>query len=607
VRLRAPAASLFSAARIRAVPTAVWLGAIVVLSAVARVALAATVPVPTIFPDELVYWELGRSMGESGRFLIGGEPVAVWSYGPLYPLVIAPVHALGSSLLGAYAATKAINAVLMSLAAVPAYFLARRLLSTRGSLTVAALSVLVPSAVYTTRIMAESVAYPLFLCAMLAMISALERPSTNRQLLALGTIGLAALTRFQMVILLPALACAIVLLAWVDTRGDARPSFRRGLSAFRFTWIVSGGVTAAILVAGAATSLGAHTAVLGELHPWSAPAKALWHIADLDLYAGVIPLAAFTLVAWSALSSPITDRRLRAFAAASTTAAASLVVLAGVYSTAFSHVFDRYVFYLVPLFLIALVACVERRVPSPKAPVVLCVVTLVAVLPLTIPFDSLLNGREWGTSTSAVGLVPWAWVGAFVGEGWALNVVAAAFATVLALAFWSVRAAPGWGLVRITALLFVLCGLVVGVSNGSLSNDVRTYAGGSDPSWIDAAAGTARVAIVYRGTDEDSGLQRLALREARFFNRSIGPVYDLEDSFAGGFPSTQAGIGDDGRLVTSAGRPVRAEYVLAQVSLGVRGTLVARDSRSRLGLYRIGGNVHLVESSRQAQSRLGRS
>jgi hypothetical protein len=120
VRLRAPAAtSRLAVTRGQTVPTAVWLGAIVVLSTALRITLAATVPVPTIFPDELVYWELARSMGESGQFAIGGEPVAVWTYGPLYPLAIAPVQAFAGSLVGAYAATKAVNALLMSLAGSP--------------------------------------------------------------------------------------------------------------------------------------------------------------------------------------------------------------------------------------------------------------------------------------------------------------------------------------------------------------------------------------------------------------------------------------------------------------------------------------------------------
>lgn len=594
VRLRAPAAtSRLSATRVRAVPTAVWLGAIVVLSAALRIALAVTVPVPTIFPDELVYWELARSIGESGQFMIGGEPVAVWSYGPLYPLTIAPIHALSGSLVGAYEATKVLNGLLMSLAALPAYFLARRLLSSRGALMVAALSVLVPSAIYTTRIIAESVSYPVFLCAMLAGVAALERPTTGHQLLAIATICLAALSRFQMVVLLPALLCAIVIVTWAEAGEQPGVSMRKRLSDFRLTWVLSGFATLAMIAATTVTSVGAHVAVVDDLRPLRAPAKALWHVADLALYSGVIPLVAFVLVAWSALASRGADPGLTAFAALAVSTAAWLVLLAGFYTTAFPHVFDRYVFYVVPLFLIALVAWIERRAPSPKAAVVVVVLLLVTALPLTIPFDSLLNGREWGTSTSAIGLVPWAWVGAFVGEGWLLNLVAASFAGVLALAFWSVRTAPGWSLLRITALLFVLSGVIVSVSNSVLSNDVRPYAGDNDPTWIDAAAGASHVAILYDGTSADSADERLALREARFFNRSVGPVYELKEPFAGGFPAKAAYITGAGGLVATGGRPVRAEYLLAERSLRVDASLVAADDNSGLGLYRTGGEVHL--------------
>ena len=317
---------------------------------------------------------------------------------------------------------------------------------------------------------------------------------------------------------------------------------RKRRSDFRLTWIVSSLVTLAMIAATTVTSVGAHVAVVDDLHPMRAPAKALWHVADLDLYSGVIPLAAFVLVAWSALASRGADPRLTAFAALGVSTAAWLVLIAGLYTTAFPHVFDRYVFYVVPLFLIALLAWIERRVPRPKASVVIGVLMLVTALPLTIPFDSLLNDREWGTSTSAVGLVPWAWVGAFVGEGWLLNLVAASFAGVLALAFWSVRTGNGWSLLRITALLFVLSGVMVSVSNSVLSDDFRPYAGGSDPTWIDAAAGSSRVAILYHGASADSRDERLKLREARFFNRSVGPVYELEGSLAGGLPSTAARV-----------------------------------------------------------------
>src|SRR5262249_41288617 len=156
-------------------------------SAALRTVLATMVPVPTIFPDELGFWELGRGIGESGSWLIGGQHVLGFTYGPLYPLLIAPIHLVTDSLVDAYALVKVLNAVVMSLAAVPTYALARRTeVSVRGSLACATLSVLVPSAVYTTHVMSESLSYPLFLCAVLSMALALEDASVRRQLVTVA-------------------------------------------------------------------------------------------------------------------------------------------------------------------------------------------------------------------------------------------------------------------------------------------------------------------------------------------------------------------------------------------------------------------------------------
>ena len=53
----------------------------------------------------------------------------------------------------------------MSLTAVPAYLIARRVVSTRGALVVAVLTVAVPSTFYAGTIMTENAFYPIFLVA----------------------------------------------------------------------------------------------------------------------------------------------------------------------------------------------------------------------------------------------------------------------------------------------------------------------------------------------------------------------------------------------------------------------------------------------------------
>src|SRR4029079_8283919 len=134
------------------------------------------------------------------------------------------------SIPDAYAAAKAINGVVMSLAAVPAYLLPRRLLQPRLALVAAALSVAVPSMLYTGTLMTENVFYPLFLVVVLALVMTLERPTPLRQALPLELsrplcqarlfvlCGLAFLARAQAVALVAAAATAPLLLALFERR-----------------------------------------------------------------------------------------------------------------------------------------------------------------------------------------------------------------------------------------------------------------------------------------------------------------------------------------------------------------------------------------------------
>jgi hypothetical protein len=542
-----------------------------------------TVPAPALFPDELVYSELARSFAAGGHFELRGVGVSPWAYGPLYPMLIAPAYLI-RDLATAYAVVQAINAVLISTAAVPAYLLARPVVSRRGALLVAAATVLVPSTIYATRVMAESLAYPAFLWALVAMTAALDRPSHRRQLIALGAIVIAALSRGALGVLLPTFAASIVLWAWMQAPHEG--SCRTRLRSFAPTWIAT--VVAAVLgvVAFASGSIGAYGAVVADLRLWMAPAKVLWHVADLDLYSGVIPFAAFVVVSWTAVRAKSTDRSVRIFTAVAVSSFAALIVLAGVYTTAFDHVFDRYVFYVVPLFFIALVGWIERGLSGSRR-LIAGVAALAVVLPLTLPFGSLLNGHEWGTSTSSVGLVPWVWVAAFVGKTWVLRLAVLLFAAALGLAFLRTRGGEAWSLIRIPLMLLVIFGLIVSVSNGVISHRSRDKAGRNTLTWVDAAVGPgSTVAVLWRGRTEDRSPEQVALREAEFFNRTVGAVYDLRDELVAGVPSTHVAVDGD-FVVGNGGRRIRAKWVLAGPSAAVEGRPFAHDARSKLVLYRV--------------------
>src|SRR4051812_21868484 len=98
--------------------TALWLGLIVAAASLGHMLYAVPYEGPWVFDDELGYQKLAQSLGSGQGLAILGKHGL--TYSPLYPLVIAPLYALHLSGPDAYAWTKIINCLLMSLAALPA-------------------------------------------------------------------------------------------------------------------------------------------------------------------------------------------------------------------------------------------------------------------------------------------------------------------------------------------------------------------------------------------------------------------------------------------------------------------------------------------------------
>src|SRR6187431_2980091 len=158
---------------------ALALGAVVAAAALVYGAAAQLVPMPVLNPDELRYTLAARALADGEWLSLRGHE---YGYGPLYPTVLAPIVALAGNIETAYPWFKAANALLFALAAVPVYFIARRLLSEWWSVGVAAMSVAIPSSVYTSLVLTESAAYLTSSIALLFLVLALEHPSPRRQL-----------------------------------------------------------------------------------------------------------------------------------------------------------------------------------------------------------------------------------------------------------------------------------------------------------------------------------------------------------------------------------------------------------------------------------------
>ena len=378
--------------RARHVPVWAWLTGIVVASIVFRWWYGRGMIAPFIMVDELIYSDLARSLAAGNGLEVRGEPYLV---SLIYPLLLAPVYAIFDSLPDAYAAVKVVNAVVMSLAAVPAYMLARRVLPAGFSLFAALLAVVVPSMVYTGTVMTENAFYPAFLLFAWALVRMLERPTPAAQLLVLGLGAGTVLIRVQAVALLFAALTAPLLL-------------RRSLRPYRLLYGITVGGAALVLLAqvvrgGSLSSLLGAYKVVGETgyDLGEALRFLLWHVAELDLYLGVFPLVAFAVLLTQArkLEPP-----LQAFLAAATALSVWVLLVVSTFASQFAsnRIQERNMFFLAPLFLIALLAWVDRGAARPRPAAIVAAVAL-GVLPALIPFERFL---ETGVKSDTLMLLP---------------------------------------------------------------------------------------------------------------------------------------------------------------------------------------------------------
>ena len=90
----------------------------------------------------------------------------------------------------------------------------------------------------------------------------------------------------------------------------------------------------------------------------------VYHAAELDLYLGVIPVAAAIVLTARARSL---DRALQVLLASTITLSFWTLVVVGTFASRFAdRIQERNTFALAPLFLILLLAWVERGAPRPR-------------------------------------------------------------------------------------------------------------------------------------------------------------------------------------------------------------------------------------------------
>ena len=574
--------------RLAAIPDWAWLAGIVALSCALRLWLVRGMVAPFVFVDEAIYTELARSLADSGSYAVRETPVS--GYSLLYPALIAPAYGAFDGLVDAYGAAKATNAVVMSLAAIPTYLLARRVTGMWLALLGAVIAVAVPSMAYTGTMTTESLFYPVALGFAFVLVRYLERPGYAWLAALVVALGVAFATRSQSLAFVPAIATAPLLLALFR-------SSRAALRPFAPLYVLGAAAALGLVVLQAvrgqslADLLGAYS-IVGEggydvdhvLRYW------LWHVEELDLYVGIVPFAVLLLFVLRGRTLP---ERLQEHLAATTALLVWSTLAVGAFASRFAsdRVQDRYLFFLAPLLVVCVLAWVELAAPRPRAATAAAAAIALALV-LVFPYVKFIGEPA---KSDTLGLIPlWTFnEHLLAGRYW--TTVAAVGAVLLTL-FLLVPARYALAVPVILLVLFAMLSRPVwSGSHGFLAAGIGALRQGNPGlprDWIDRAVPDGdEVAVLWTGRAD-----RFTVNMNEFFNRRVGHVYYTDQPTPGGIGEIHVVRldADDGELragafVDAAGRPVTVPYALLDGSIVPDGALVGRNEVVGTALWRLTG------------------
>jgi len=522
---------------------------------------------PTIFGDELEWTQISRAIADTGHAARRGQPVTFKS---VYPYVIAPLWRIHST-SSAYAAIKYVNTILMALAAVPTFLLARMLVSMRIAFAAALVTLLTTGVYYAPFLLPEVVAWPWFaLCAYLT-IRALARGGRWWIAAAVAVDVVAPLVRGELVVV-PASAAVAVAIVWLCGPLGSRARHRIGIV----------GQVVAVLLA-VAVFFVANQAFGGHSHEWATVTHQwkgrLWTLgmestSALALGLGLLPFVGGLASLW--LPDRRHDPAWRAFASFAGSALVATWVYTGVKAAYLSTVFatrveERNLIYVQPLLVVgtAVWLCERRRslVASLAAWAFATWLVLHYGYQLDFPY---FESPGYGIAAMANRVFRWDQPTIRV----ALTVCSLLLLAVVILTRIR-RDGRTIRLVLVAVAAASLTMMVAGEVTSSRGSAItsKTYARNLPQplDWVDRAAGGRGVTFV--GEQISSG-DALGLNLMEFWNRNVKNIWSLDGSAPGPGPTLTPDLHSRrGELSSDAGQP----YVLTTDRVELVGkTVVAR-------------------------------
>lgn len=553
--------------------------------------LAHLVQDPRIFVDEIRYMDAAGSLADGHGLHTRGE---AYGWSPGYPAVLAPILWLAPNRPDAYLWVRLANALFFVLSAVPIYATARRLLSRRAAGLVTVLALIIPSSVYVGLVLTESLAYLTFSVAVFALVLALERPTTLRQAGALLAVVPAYLVRSQFAVLWIAYLVSLVALAVLQAPGNRRETLRRlGPSFISLAAVLV--AAAGLLIVRGSSALGRYGDLWRSYDFFAVLRWTAYHVADLGLYLGLFPLllAPAILASLFQRGSGVSSRRLALLLTLVTATLGTIAIAAAFASTPFGEdrLHDRYIFYVVPLWLVASGVWIGDGARRSWVGVAAGAVLLLGAVGM-LPFDRLAADDPW-RQLEAAGTPMWSRLGTWtVGHGVsghrAVGIVAL---VVLALVLVVPRRFAWVFAVPVAATLVTNAALLW--QHGLTASRWHAFGARTDSAlaWIDAAVPAGRTVMIADLSSSQCAKYGVAYPLTEFYNDRVGPVGQLSRPADNALPTHWLRLAADGKLIGPSGRPLAAKWVVLAPGLRPEGTPIAHGTREGLVLWRVPGVV----------------
>jgi hypothetical protein len=345
-------------------------------------------------------------------------------------------------------------------------------------------------------------------------------------------------------------------------------------------WLLFGSTGALLAISGIAGlagqgvfSISGRYAVVGRAGMpdwWRVVELTVEHLAGVDFAVGVFPFVAALVTAYVFFRAPRRHDYVP-FASVAVAVTTWLLVEVAIDADLFDggadlpRIHERFLIYVVPFFLVSLLAAVRLSESTAPYRVYLAAVAVASLLPALIPYHKVINlttvvdtfGLQLFGRPSGGKFLPMPHV--TIAAIW----VAATFAMVYVVVRHRMR-----GVIVFVLLVSIGTSSLVGkrIHDGSLGARSRLPA---QVNWVDRAQPTRDVILI-------TGAGRVTpAMETAFNNQSISRVYNLcKVTFGSDFGERKLTVDKAGRLRDSSGF-VHARYAVMPESLVVRGRIVA--------------------------------